>query len=342
MNSDFEMAELHRKLQPQKKFTAGHASSSSSSSAYLFPLTPNQNLLQQVNPFPFFQEHHLIQPFPDPIRENSIHPVASNDSLLHHLSFRMGLCQEESQRNGEGDRGGGCCGDDLMQGNTRGGSPDVMTQCWETQEDSDHKNRFWKPLSTESPNGNEKEGPKETIPVEKKKQQETSEEPNQETMQNNAKSSFFDGELEAIYRWGDINAETAQATASDSALTAEDAKGRKKRKRRKSTKGSDEYRSMVEFMERSVQRLMDHQEGLHSKFLQALERLDRERVGREEARRKEEMMNLEREANARATQRALASSREAAILSYLEKMTGQKIPLPPLPPPNDPAPPSDN
>lgn len=168
------------------------------------------------------------------------------------------------------------------------------------------------------------------------------------------KFSFFDGELEAIYRQADI-AETAQ-TASGSALTADNfpasasrhsqmpdnnanaGKGRRERKRRKLKKDDDdddddEYRSMGELFESLVKRVMDQQEELHSKFLETIERLEHERVRREEARRKQEVMDMEREAEARAKQRALASSREAAILSYLEKITGQKITLPPKHPP---------
>ncbi|CAH9127402.1 unnamed protein product [Cuscuta epithymum] len=338
MNSDFEMSELHQKPPPpppQQKFMVQN-SIPPPSSVYLFPLNPNLNLLQQSNPFQFFQEHHLIEPFSDPMRESNLQSAVSNDNLLHHLSFRVGSCQE-SQRNcgpGGGGDGGGCPEDYLASGgNRQDGSPDLMTQCWENQEDSALKQRFWMPLSTESPDGNQKESPKETIFEEMRKQQETSEEePNQETEQNTAKHSFFEGEPEeAAFQWGDINAETTQTTVSGS----EDGKGKRKRKRRKSMKdGSGEYASMAEFMERSVKRLMDHQEGLHNKFLEMIERLDRERVGREEARRKEELMNLEREAKARANQRALASSREAAIISYLEKVTGHRISLPPKEPPS--------
>ncbi|XP_019188870.1 PREDICTED: uncharacterized protein LOC109183139 [Ipomoea nil] len=347
MNSDFEMAEMHRQKSKKKFMAENNASSSPSLSSY-FPVNSSHNLLQQqANPFPFtqpfFQEHHFVQPFfDDPVREHG-----GNTNLLLPLSFKLGSSGDEiGQRNNAlGDdaplhrncHGGG--------GGGGGGSPDAMIQCWENQEDSALKQRFWKPLSTEFPNGNEKECPKENDDEEKRKEQEMSRHETEEK----TKFSFFDGELEAIYRQADI-AETAQ-TASGSALTAENfpasasrhsqmpdnnaealaGKGRRDRKRRKLKKdvdNDDEYRSMGEFFESLVKRVMDHQEELHSKFLETMERLERERVGREEAWRKQEQMNLEREADDRANQRALASSREAAILSYLEKITGQKITLP--------------
>ncbi|XP_031119781.1 uncharacterized protein LOC116022991 isoform X2 [Ipomoea triloba] len=345
MNSDFEMAELmHRQKPAKKKFMAENASSPSLSS--YFPVNSSHTLLQQANPFPFtqpfFQEHHFVPPFFDPVREHS-----NSSNLLLPLSFKLGSSGDEI---GQRNKALGCAraGDDdtplhrnCHGGGGGGGSPDdAMIQCWENQEDSALKQRFWKPLSTEFPNGNEKECPKENDDEENRKEEEMS---RHETEEKN-KFSFFDGELEAIYRQADI-AETAQ-TASGSALTAENfpasaslhsqipdnnaAKGRKERKKRKLKKKNvnDEYRSMGELFESLVKRVMDHQEELHSRFLETMERLERERVGREEAWRKQEVMNLEREANDRANQKALASSREAAILSYLEKITGQKITLP--------------
>nr|GLL17252.1 uncharacterized protein LOC109183139 [Ipomoea trifida] len=340
MNSDFEMAELmHRQKPAKKKFMAENPSSPSLSS--YFPVNSSHTLLHQANPFPFtqpfFQEHHFAPPFFDPVREHG------NSNLLLPLSFKLGSSGDEI---GQRNNALGCAraGDDdaPLHRNCHGGdSPDAMIQCWENQEDSALKQRFWKPLSTEFPNGNEKECPKENDDEEKRKEEQMS---RHETEEKN-KFSFFDGELEAIYRQADM-AETAQ-TASGSALTAEnfpasaslhsqipdnnaEGKGRKERKKRKLKKKDDdyEYRSMGELFESLVKRVMDHQEELHSKFLETMERLERERVGREEAWRKQEVMNLEREANDRANQKALASSREAAILSYLEKITGQKITLP--------------
>ncbi|XP_065024556.1 trihelix transcription factor DF1-like [Musa acuminata AAA Group] len=99
--------------------------------------------------------------------------------------------------------------------------------------------------------------------------------------------------------------------------------GRRRRKRRQR-----QLSSVVAFFENLVKQIMDHQEGLHMKFLEVMERREQERTSREEAWRKQEAAKSSREAAARAQERALASSREAAIISFLEKITGVSLNLP--------------
>jgi hypothetical protein len=103
----------------------------------------------------------------------------------------------------------------------------------------------------------------------------------------------------------------------------------RKRKRRKAV---EQVRSAsASFFERLVQRLMEHQESLHRQFLEAMERRERERAARDEAWRRQEADNFAREAAARAQDRASAAAREAAIIAYLEKLSGEAITLPPPP-----------
>lgn len=97
-------------------------------------------------------------------------------------------------------------------------------------------------------------------------------------------------------------------------------------------KMKDELSSMAIFFEGLVHQLMEHQENLHRKFMGAIERLDEERKAREQIWRQNELERLEQEAAVRANERALASQREASIVSYLEKITGQVIKLPPKTP----------
>uniref|UniRef100_A0A0D9VB45 Myb-like domain-containing protein n=1 Tax=Leersia perrieri TaxID=77586 RepID=A0A0D9VB45_9ORYZ len=83
-------------------------------------------------------------------------------------------------------------------------------------------------------------------------------------------------------------------------------------------------------------RLMEHQESLHRQFLDTMERRERDRAARDEAWRRQEADKFSREAAARAADRASAAAREAAIISYLEKISGETITLPvapPVPPP---------
>lgn len=149
------------------------------------------------------------------------------------------------------------------------------------------------------------------------------------------------GELEAIYK--SIGTPGSNQTGSGSvhfpvnthlpepeaSIGEEESKKMAKRKRKRK-KVKDQLDSMVNFLESLVNQIMEHQENLHLKFTQVIERLDQERREREEAWRKQELAKFEREAEARAREKAMATSREVAIVSYFEKITGQRINLPPL------------
>ncbi|KAK1272764.1 Trihelix transcription factor GT-2 [Acorus gramineus] len=86
--------------------------------------------------------------------------------------------------------------------------------------------------------------------------------------------------------------------------------------------------SMAAFFEGLMNKLTEQQECLHKTFLDAMERRDRERTERDEAWRRQEASRTAREAATRAQERALAFSREAAIVSFLENFTGETINLP--------------
>jgi Myb/SANT-like DNA-binding domain len=98
--------------------------------------------------------------------------------------------------------------------------------------------------------------------------------------------------------------------------------GRRKRRRQR------RLSSLAAFFERLVRQLVDHQEALHNRFLESMERREQERASREETWRLQEATKAAREAAARAQERALASAREAVIVSFLEKITGETINLP--------------
>lgn len=96
---------------------------------------------------------------------------------------------------------------------------------------------------------------------------------------------------------------------------------RKKRKRK-------HLASITAFFESLVKQVMGHQEELHRKFLEAIERREQERLNREEAWKRQEMARLNKETELRAQEHALASTREAAIVAFLQKITGQNLNLP--------------
>lgn len=177
----------------------------------------------------------------------------------------------------------------------------------------------------------------------------------------NGKSKLL-GELEAICRnasiaseangnvsgaasavtLGDLNSNAGGATAAaaiggghdgSETFSGEEETEDKQTKKRKRLK--DQLSSMAAFFERLVHQLMEHQENLHKNFMEAIERLDKERKEREEVWRRQELEKFQQDAAAKARERALASSREASIVSYMEKITGQTIKLPCINPPSD-------
>ncbi|KAJ6838859.1 putative trihelix transcription factor GTL1 [Iris pallida] len=104
-----------------------------------------------------------------------------------------------------------------------------------------------------------------------------------------------------------------------------------RRKQRAKRRQQEQISVVTAFFESLVKQVMDHQESLHCKFLQVMERRDQERAGREEAWRRQEAARNAGKAASRAQERALAASREAAIVSFLEKITGEALNLPQFP-----------
>ncbi|MBA0761312.1 hypothetical protein Gotri_023982 [Gossypium trilobum] len=102
---------------------------------------------------------------------------------------------------------------------------------------------------------------------------------------------------------------------------------------------------MMEFFEGLMKQVMQKQEALQQTFLESIEKREQDRMIREEAWKRQEMARLAREHELIAQERAIASSRDAAIISFLQKITGQTIQLPTTvstipsvpPPPTQPA-----
>ncbi|XP_065851335.1 uncharacterized protein [Euphorbia lathyris] len=183
--------------------------------------------------------------------------------------------------------------------------PQVTLPGWHPQQDSTCiKQPFWKQLSNKQHCENEEQH----FEVNKSKDLEN-------------KNRLF-GELEAIYIQ---TASDAQNTATINHVSEISTATLKKRKRRKL---KENLSSMAGFMESFVKQMMDHQEMLHNKLLQVIENLEKERSEREEERRRQQTANYNREAITRAHEYSLASTREAQIVSYIEKITGESINLP--------------
>ncbi|XP_060674242.1 trihelix transcription factor GTL1 isoform X1 [Ziziphus jujuba] len=100
------------------------------------------------------------------------------------------------------------------------------------------------------------------------------------------------------------------------------------RKRKRESWKESSHR-MMEFFENLMKQVMQKQEAMQQKFLEIIEKREEDRMIREEAWKRQEMTRLSREHELMAQERAISASRDAAIISFLQKITGQIIQLPP-------------
>ncbi|XP_077248144.1 uncharacterized protein LOC143887829 [Tasmannia lanceolata] len=321
---------------------------------YVQPIPITQQFFQHHNQFQPFQNHtrllhsHLgLDQESAPENSNSPSRIAGAPPPFVAMNFMLGLNENRGSREGLNDE------DTLLRGEDGSDSRAAAVHPWE--EGSAIKEPFWKPLDIEFMNKNNKRC-KEKVEISNKYSKKPEEENENEEGKSSGSNYGFFSELEAIYTRSNTGGGNNQA-GSGSALTGdnnppapavtrpagypnsggidhgsetstgEEASLKKvqKNKRKRKEKQSS---SIAMFFEKLIKQLMDHQESLHRKFLEVMERRDEERTNREEAWRRQELAKSNREAIFRAQERALASSREAAIVSFLEKITGETINLP--------------
>lgn len=128
------------------------------------------------------------------------------------------------------------------------------------------------------------------------------------------------------------------STSSSSTSSDEDIQRRRGKKRK-----------WKDFFHRLMKDVIHKQEDLQKKFLDTLERRERDRMAREEAWRVQEMTRLNREHEFLVQERTIAAAKDAAVMAFLQKVTEQnnlQIPIPTIntppsqqPPIQPPAPP---
>lgn len=106
--------------------------------------------------------------------------------------------------------------------------------------------------------------------------------------------------------------------------------GTSRKRRRGAVKGSGSrtHKMMMEFFEGLMKQVMHKQEVMQQKFLEAIEKREQDRMIREETWKRQEMARLSREQERMAQERTISASRDAAIIAFLQKFTGQNIQLP--------------
>ncbi|XP_030552318.2 trihelix transcription factor GTL1 isoform X2 [Rhodamnia argentea] len=113
--------------------------------------------------------------------------------------------------------------------------------------------------------------------------------------------------------------------------TAGSSRKRKRGPGETSGSGGGSRPRMMELFEGLMKQVMQKQEEMHKRFLEAIEKREQDRMIREEAWRRQEMARLAQEHEIAAQERAASASRDAAIVSLLQKITGQTIHLPTMP-----------
>ncbi|XP_021635309.2 trihelix transcription factor GTL1 isoform X2 [Hevea brasiliensis] len=104
------------------------------------------------------------------------------------------------------------------------------------------------------------------------------------------------------------------------------AAGPSRKRKRHSSKGGT--RRMMESFEGLMKHVMQKQEAMQQRFLEAIEKREHDRMIREEAWKRQEIARQNREQELVAQERASYASRDAAIIAFLQKITGQTIQLP--------------
>ncbi|XP_042390413.1 trihelix transcription factor GTL1-like [Zingiber officinale] len=129
------------------------------------------------------------------------------------------------------------------------------------------------------------------------------------------------------FAWNNSSSSSSGPESDDEDTEDDGVEGEgRKRKRRGGS------RKMMAFFEGLMKRVTVRQDEMQRRFLEAIEKREQERMIREEAWRRQEMARFGREQELLAQERALAASRDAAVIAYLQKITSVAQTTSPPPP----------
>ncbi|KAJ0528498.1 putative transcription factor MYB family [Helianthus annuus] len=117
------------------------------------------------------------------------------------------------------------------------------------------------------------------------------------------------------FPFSQLNVSESNSSGSSSSSEEEDEVVPEKRRNRK--------RKWKEFFGRLMKEVVEKQEELQSKFLDALDRRERDRMAREEAWRMQEMAKMKREHELLVQERSMVAAKDAAVVTFLQKITEQ-------------------
>ncbi|KAK7380482.1 hypothetical protein VNO78_32993 [Psophocarpus tetragonolobus] len=107
----------------------------------------------------------------------------------------------------------------------------------------------------------------------------------------------------------DLLSNSSSSSTSSEETTVEGGGTRRKRKRK-----------WKDFFEKLMKEVIEKQEELQRRFLEAIEKREQERVVREEAWRMKEVQRINREREILAQERSIAAAKDAAVMSFLQKI----------------------
>ncbi|XP_076946153.1 trihelix transcription factor DF1-like [Bidens hawaiensis] len=107
---------------------------------------------------------------------------------------------------------------------------------------------------------------------------------------------------------------SASTNSSSSSTSSEDEPPERRRNRKRKWK---------EFFGKLMKEVVEKQEELQSKFIDTLERRERDRMVREEEWRMQEMAKMKREHELLVQERQMVAAKDAAVISFLQKITEQ-------------------
>lgn len=106
-----------------------------------------------------------------------------------------------------------------------------------------------------------------------------------------------------------------------------DNQDKKKNRKRKQIESVKFGTPKLDFFETLMKNMIDKQEAMQMRFLEMIEKMEQDRQAKEDAWRRQEVARWQREHDLRAQENAIAAARDSALISFLQKVTGQNIQL---------------
>ncbi|WOG97243.1 hypothetical protein DCAR_0416583 [Daucus carota subsp. sativus] len=86
-------------------------------------------------------------------------------------------------------------------------------------------------------------------------------------------------------------------------------------------------RKLMEYFNGLMKQVLERQENLQKKFIEAIEKLEKDRMSREEEWRAQQLATKKRQQGILAHERSASAAKDAALLSFLQKISEQSPPL---------------